>query len=155
MELVGTLLYGGGLHGVAQIYENAFGIKKKSENIVYAIMRKIVVFCFVAYAWVFFRVDNYRQGIYVTKALLSGITKPVEYFVNGTNSIGISASIAWKVALYLIPLFIFDYISLKADLIELINTRKALTRHLVLILMIVLLLLFGYAGKSTFVYFQF
>ena len=118
-------------------------------------MRKIVVFCFVAYAWVFFRVDNYRQGIYVTKALLSGITKPVEYFVNGTNSIGISASIAWKVALYLIPLFIFDYISLKADLIEWIKTRKAITRHLVLILMIVLLLLFGYAGKSTFVYFQF
>lgn len=145
----------GGLHGVAQVYENAFGIKKKSENIVYAIMRKIVVFCFVAYAWVFFRVENYRQGIYVTKALLSGITKPVEYFVNGTNSIGISASIAWKVALYLIPLFIFDYISLKSDLIEWIKTRKAITRHLVLILMIVLLLLFGYAGKSTFVYFQF
>ena len=109
----------------------------------------------MAYAWVFFRVDNYRQGIYVTKALLSGITHPVEYFVNGINTLGVNGSVAWKVALYLVPLFVFDYISLKTDLIEWIKTRKTVVRHLVLILMIVLLLLFGYAGKSTFVYFQF
>lgn len=145
----------GGLHGVAQVYENAFGIKKNTDNKVYAILRKIVVFFFVAYAWVFFRVDNYRQGIYVTKALLSGITHPVEYFVNGINTLGVRGSVAWKVALYLVPLFVFDYISLKTDLIEWIKTRKTVVRHLVLILMIVLLLLFGYAGESAFVYFQF
>ncbi len=145
----------GGLHGVAQVYENVFGIKKKSDNKVYALMRKIIVFFCVAYAWVFFRVDNYRQGIYVTKELLSGITHPIEYFLNGINILGISGIAAWKVALYLVPVVVFDYISLKTDLIEWIIARKAVVRHFVLILMILLLLLFGYAGKSTFVYFQF
>lgn len=145
----------GGLHGAAQVYENVFDIKKKTENKVYAVIRKIVVFFFVAYAWIFFRVDNYTQGIYATKALFSGITHPVEYFVSGINILGITGNTAWKVVLYLVPLFIFDYISLKVDLIEWMVARKTVVRHLVLIIMILLLLLFGYAGKSTFVYFQF
>lgn len=141
----------GGLHGVTQVCENALGIKKKSDRKILSFLRKIPVFLFVAYAWIFFRVDNYQQGIYVTKSLFLGLTHPLQYFSKGIATINLPKELLLCTTL----LFVYDYISLKTDLIEWVCTKNAILRHAILISMIILLLLIGYAGKSTFVYFQF
>lgn len=145
----------GGLHGLAQIYENAFGIKKTQNTDFFSWVRRIFVFLFVTFAWIFFRVPDIRQGLYAFKSIFDGITHPINYFVNGFHSLELTKHFLLNLGLYLIPLSVFDYLSLKMDIIDWIGKQKIWTRHIIAVLCIVLLLFFGYAGQSTFVYFQF
>lgn len=59
-----TFLIWGGVHGVAQIIENAFGISmnKKRGSFLW-LVRVCLVFIFVAFAWVFFRAQSITEAI--------------------------------------------------------------------------------------------
>ena len=145
----------GGLHGLAQIYENAFGIKKATENNFFTFIRRIIVFIFVAYAWLFFRANTIHQGFYASVSMLYGLSNPIEYLKTSFYALGLSKSFIPYLILYLMPLFIFDYVSLKTDVIAWISSKHPILRHILMILIILILLFFGYVGQSTFVYFQF
>lgn len=145
----------GGIHGLAQIYENAFGIKKTEDDRLFIFIRRVVVFAFVAFAWIFFRVDDIHQGFYAIHSIFNGISHPITYLREGSRAIGLHKDILPYLALYLVPLFIFDHISLKQDVIDMIGSKGAFVRHTYVITIIFLLLFYGYVGQSTFVYFQF
>lgn len=145
----------GGIHGMAQIYENAFGIKKTADNAPFTFIRRIVVFSFVAFAWIFFRVENIHQGFYAVSSMLKGISHPIIYLGEGFSAIGVHRDFLPHLVLYFIPLLVFDFVSLKKDIILWIGTKGAVVRHGYVILMVFLLLFYGYIGESTFVYFQF
>lgn len=146
---------GGGIHGIAQIYENAFGIKKYGKNDIFTFIRRIVVFIFVSYAWIFFRVDNIHQGFYATYSMLKGISHPLTYLREGFHAMGLHRDFLPLLALYILPLTIFDYFSLKKDVIEYIGNCGKLAQHGFAVTVILLLLFYCYVGQSTFVYFQF
>lgn len=145
----------GGIHGMAQIYENAFGIKKTDGNAPFVFIRRIFVFSFVAFAWIFFRVENIHQGFYAVFSMFKGISHPATYFREGFTAIGVHRDLLPYLALYFIPLLVFDLVSLKKDIILWISTKGAVVRHVYVIMMVLLLLFYGYIGQSTFVYFQF
>ncbi len=145
----------GGIHGLAQVYENAFGIKKTEGNDIFVFIRRIVVFAFVSFAWIFFRVDNIHQGFYAAFSMLQGISDPVGYLREGFCAMGLHRDFLLYLALYLIPLFVFDFVSLKRDVITWIGSKGVIVRHTYMIIIIFLLLFYCYVGESTFVYFQF
>jgi len=148
----------GGLHGLAQIYENAFGIKPKreEENDIFTIIRIIVVFAFVSMAWIFFRVQDVHQGFYAIKNMFVGVSHIWQYISQGITAMGLhNLTNAGLMVLYIVPLTVFDIFSLKTDVIEWFVNRNAVVQNTVTTILIVTIMLYGYAGQSTFVYFQF
>lgn len=145
----------GGIHGLAQVYENAFGIKKEQDNWMFMWFRRIVVFAFVSFAWIFFRVDNIHQGFYAARSILEGISHPITYLREGFHAIDLHRNFLPYLALYIVPLFAFDYISLNHDVIKIIGSKGAIVKHAYSIAIIIVLLFYCYVGQSTFVYFQF
>lgn len=145
----------GGIHGMAQIYENAFGIKKTEENNIFSFIRRVVVFMFVAFAWIFFRVDNIHQGFYAVASMMNGISHPLTYIREGFRAMGLHRDFLPYLALYLVPLLMYDYFSLRTDVIEFIGYKGKIIRHGFVIIVAFLLLFYCYVGQSAFVYFQF
>lgn len=145
----------GGIHGLAQVFENVLGIKKAKGHGVLVFLRRAAVFVFVAFAWIFFRADNVQQGFYAVGSLFQGISHPLLYLREGFHAVGLHWDFLPYLALYFIPLFVFDFVSLKKDIPAWIGSKGSVLRHGYMIILIVFLLFFCYVGKSTFVYFQF
>lgn len=151
-----TFMAWGGAHGIAQIYQNAYEIKAYKKRDLYWWIRVISVFLFAMLAWVFFRANNVTDALYVFRHMISGAGSPGHYITSGVDAMGLdSATILRIVLAYLMPLLVFDYVSLKCDVIAWLGERKAVMRHVYCISLILLILWFGYFGESTFVYFQF
>ena len=102
-----------------------------------------------------FRVDNIREGFYAAFSILEGIDHPIGYLREGFQAMGLHRDFLPYLELYLVPLFVFDFVSLKKDVIAWIGTKGAIVRHGYMVIIILLLLFYCYVGESTFVYFQF
>ena len=151
-----TFVLWGGLHGTAQVFENMVGVKKKEKPDWSWIIRVLFVFIFVTIAWIFFRASSIGDAIYVIGNAFSGIESVKTYIVSGAHSLGIDNAVALKIlVLYLLPLMIYDYISLKTDICDWIGKRNVVIRYAYIGLVAIAILAFGYVGQSTFVYFQF
>lgn len=151
-----TFVLWGGLHGTAQVCENLAGVKKKEKHDPIWFIRVLVVFIFVTIAWIFFRASSIRDAIYVIGNAFSGIGSVKAYIVSGAHALGIGKVAALKtIILYLLPLMIYDYISLKTDICDWIGKRSAGIRYAYICIVAIAILTFGYVGQSTFVYFQF
>ncbi len=155
-----TYVVWGGIHGAGQVAENLAGLdgkgKKKSK------LRKIIgvplVFIFVTLAWVFFRAKSLPDAAYVLTHLFTDleILHPGAYFYNGMNVIFMNWGLFWRdMALYILPLAVYDWFSLKTDVPSWLGKQNALVRYGYVTLLIAVILIFGYVGQSTFVYFQF
>ena len=114
------------------------------------------MFFFVSVAWVFFRATDINEALYVLQHSLTGLGNIKTYFISGANTLGITRAVAKKVVLlYLAPLFIYDFISLKVDVCDWIGKRHFIIRYAYIGTIVVAILITGYVGQSTFVYFQF
>ena len=145
----------GGIHGLAQIYENAFSRKKQNNDNLHSWIRRGVVFAFVTFAWIFFRANNIYEAIYASKAIWIGLTDIKSYFTSGINELGLNVQTIPLMLLYIVPLAIYDFCSLKMDPIEWLGTKNRYFQHFVMAMIVFILLFLGYVGRSTFVYFQF
>ena len=135
--------------------ENILGIKRTDGKGPLIFIRRMAVFLFVLFAWIFFRVENIQQGFYAAVSMFQGLTHPVTYLREGFNAMGLHKDFLPYLALYFIPLLVFDFVSLKKDVISWIGSKGAVVRHGYAIVMVLLLLFYCYVGQSTFVYFQF
>lgn len=150
-----TFIAWGAIHGAAQILENALGIKTGSLNRFCSFMKRILVFCFVSWAWIFFRAASISDALYATKSILSGITHPVDYFLQGVTSLDYATELRWALGISVLLLAVVDYASIRRDVFQWIADRNVFLRHAVAVLIILFILFFGYFGQSRFVYFQF
>ena len=148
-----TYVLWGGIHGMAQIIENHFLPAGKSKNKTWVFLRWLAVFLFCNIAWVFFRAESIGDAWYVLSHFVQALTHPGSFF---TGSI-----IGGKMDFLFIFLSIgiialFDYLSLKRDVIRWISEKGAVTRWLCYLVLIWLILsLMPPSGTSEFVYFQF
>lgn len=151
-----TYLVWGGVHGAGQVYENAFGVQKCRARDIYWWLRVACIFGFATFAWVFFRAANVHDAWYVLRNMFSGAGSGKAYVIAGLGALGIGKSTAWKIlVLYCLPVFLYDYLSLERDICLWMGRQHAAARYAYVIGMAVLILVFGYAGQSSFVYFQF
>ena len=57
--------------------------------------------------------------------------------------------------MYILPQAVYDGFSLKTDISAWLGQRNAFVRYAFAAVLIAVILIFGYVGQSTFVYFQF
>lgn len=156
-----TFVLWGGIHGMAQIIENATGIRKrKSQSALMKFFRTILVFAFAMLAWVFFRSQNMNEAIHWFKNAFYGISNPMTYIHDGLAmssrvSIGIEKTEIAKLLVFVLILAVYDYNSLKTDVIAYISKLPAVPRHLIYCALILVIVFFHAMGEVSFVYFQF
>lgn len=150
------MLCEGGVHGIAQVFENAVTHHKKtdSKGFLWGI-RVMLCFLFCCFALIFFVSGSMGDAFYVIGHLFNGCQSPISYLKDGIRNISFSDLKLLEVTIALVILMIYDFISLKKDCIGWINEKNAVIRHAFAIVFILLIITCGYTGQSTFVYFQF
>ena len=109
-----TYVLWGGLHGIAQITEMQLeiGTVRYKRGATWLI-KVLTVFTFVTAAWVFFRADTFSDSIYLFANMFNGIAFPADYFKNGFDSIGMTMGGLLNFFVFMIPLTLYDFVSLK------------------------------------------
>lgn len=149
-----TFVVWGAIHGVAQVIERMFEkyssiIRKKYIG---AIASWFLVFVFCNIAWVFFRANSIKDAFFVISHFFTGINQGKQYFSN-TTVLGYYGCV--RIVLVVGLLALFDFFSLKTDVIRWIGNRPVVIRWIVYILFIMLIYLFAQGGNNSFIYFQF
>lgn len=151
-----TFIIWGAIHGAAQVVENILHIKAEKNSRIKRVVSMCVVFVFVCFAWIFFRAQNFSEAIFVIKNMFAGIGEPLNYFMQGISDIGMSEMrFAVCIGVYLIPLAIYDYASLKTDVITWVSKKPAVIRHMFYGATVAIIMFLHAIGEVSFVYFQF
>lgn len=141
----------GAVHGVCQILET--WIKPKRRH---GFSSLLLTFAGVCFAWVFFRADTLQDAWIILSRSLYGIGDFNSYLKNAVISLDMSYSHMIYLCIPVLLLAVYDYVSLKTDVIARISSCRPWIRYPVYILFLLIILLFSEKGVSTeFYYFQF
>lgn len=152
-----TFVVWGAVHGVAQVIENTFGskIKQNRKGALWWI-KVICVFAFTAFAWIFFVSNTMGDAKYVITHCLIGLHKPKSYLKQGIQSLELSGNDVMFLVPSILILAVYDYLSLKKDVIREISSKKVLLRWAIYVIFIVWLVInIPLNNASEFIYFQF
>lgn len=158
-----TYVIWGGLHGVIQILENLLFPKKKGkadskEKDKLFFGKVIWVFLFTTFAWVFFRAETFEDAIYVIGHMFDGIGQPAVYFSFSQlyTYLGLDLLTLLGMICSVAILTVFDYISLKKDVLKSIGRRKLMLRWAIYICFIIFIIFnVPVTSGQEFIYFQF
>lgn len=141
----------GAIHGVYQILEIC--IKPKRQRGFFSLLFTFGEVCF---AWVFFRANTLQDAWHILSSSLYGIGDFTNYLKNAVISLDMSYSYMIYLCIPVLLLAVYDYLSLKTDVIARISSCRPWVRYPVYILFLLVILLFSEKGVSTeFYYFQF
>lgn len=143
-----------GMHGIAQIFENLFGIKEKKRSAIGKVIMWFIVFVFCNLTWVFFRAESIQDACYVIVNAFGNIVNIESY--TQTN-IGLYKANFLFCMIMIGIVAVFDYVSLKVDIIQAATTKNrflVVVFEYVLLAIIVAVVSYG-VGSNQFVYFQF
>lgn len=159
-----TYVVWGGLHGLGQVLERFFGnlrrkffVNSGKKNRLWekisAVSCWLIVFVFVNLTWVFFRAETFDDAGYIFLHMFDGIEKGMAYF---HNVIGLDTLPSCLLIVGLFVLIIYDFFSLKFDVIEWISKKNTVIRWLVYLGIVWLtILIMPNTTGSQFIYFQF
>lgn len=143
-----TFIIWGAMHGVCMVIERlVYGekIKQLSDKFSMSnIIRIIITFTIVNFAWIFFRINNLGDVMQIFKKIF---TEPGKPFLD-TNTL-----LMGFVAMAII--FIYDLVKEKQLNMHLLSSRFMVVRYLTAIMLIVYILAFGVLNGGSFIYFQF
>lgn len=143
-----TFIIWGAMHGVCMVIERlVYGekIKQLSDKFsISNIIRIIITFIIVNFAWIFFRINNLGDVMQIFKKIF---TEPGKPFLD-TNTL-----LMGDVAMAII--FIYDLVKEKHLNMHLLSSRFMVVRYLTAIMLIVYILAFGVLNGGSFIYFQF
>lgn len=147
-----TFVLWGAVHGIAQICEDIFSIRVKK------VISIILTFLFCSWAWIFFRAKTIGDAFYIIKHSFDGLEKPLFYIKKGVEALylylGMTNLVVLGVCIFVLG--IYDYLSLKTDVILLLSKSSLIVRWIVYYAIGVLILVYGIQASSTeFIYFQF
>ena len=150
----------GGIHGFYQIIETISGKNKKGRegkrDPLLNLFSVFLTFMAVCLAWVFFRADSVSHAWRIISLSFHEIGNPYNYFRTAVICLDMSYAYMIYLSIPVLLLTIYDYASLKRDVIAWISSRKPWVRYPVYIFLLLIILLFSEKGVSTeFYYFQF
>lgn len=156
-----TFVVWGGLHGVYQIIENfiteKFGKKEKKPSKIVTFLKGVLTFALVSIAWVFFRAGSLSDAFYVVTHLYRGVIHLPNAFTRMFIEMFFSYFAFAKLVLSLAALMLYDYFSLKYDLIVEFGKLKWPLRWIfyVGVTTVIILLKLHNGTTQEFIYFQF
>ncbi|HBA68785.1 MAG TPA: hypothetical protein DCZ40_05430 [Lachnospiraceae bacterium] len=150
----------GGIHGTYQIAETMFkkyfrfsaGLHSSKKGL----LSLMATFGAVCFAWVFFRANTLSDAWRIISLSFYGIGNLEEYVKTAVICLDLSYAYMIYLCIPILLLAIYDYASLKTDVIAYISSQKPWVRYPVYVLFLLVILLFSEKGVSTeFYYFQF
>jgi hypothetical protein len=148
-----TFIFWGGLHGTYQELERELINVKKQKKAAPKILKILLIFLFICFAWIFFRAHTISDAMYIITHLFSGIKYPKEYFMTILSVSGKRNIIKGFGGVIL--LLVFDYLSLRIDVWETVKSLNTIIRYIIYFGIVLMILLFMNTGSHEFVYFQF
>ncbi len=154
-----TYIVWGGIHGFLQIIETFIYPKKK--NGITVIRKKHwwqlpVTFILICFSWIFFRANSIEDAFWVISRLFWDASRPLNYLKTAVICLDMPYLSLFGMFLSVVVLGIYDYVSLKRDVIQLISRQNRFIRWTAYILLLVVIALFSNKGIATeFIYFQF
>lgn len=155
MEQIGHFSYGG-VHGVLQIIENILNIncERKKYDLKWWVS-VVGVFILVCFCWIFFRAENLQDVMYILSHITDGIGNVKSYILQGYIDMQFNRQLVVKLLFPLILLLLYDYISLKKDVLKMVSKMPWIYRWGIYYTIVILAIVLGNFGNSQFVYFQF
>lgn len=149
-----TYIIWGGLHGLLQIIENFIYPKGKERKKHF--WQLPITFLLICFTWIFFRANTWNDAMWIISHLFWDASNPGRYLQTAGVCLGLSPLAGLGMCLSVIILGVYDYFSLKYDVIRKISDQKCFIRWPVYILLLVVIALFSEKGVATeFIYFQF
>lgn len=141
----------GGVHGIGRIVEG-----KRNKIIKIKALRYLFVFVFCTICWIFFRARSLEEACYVLTHAFNGIADIKSYVVSGFTDLGIGLFKLGYLVVLLSILTVYDFVSLKCDVIERIGKWSFIYRWGIYIMIVLIVVLFSQKGMpEEFIYFQF
>ena len=154
-----TYIVWGGIHGLLQIIETIIYPKTRQGS---PVKRRRhwwqfpITFALLCFTWIFFRANSMRDAIWIISRLFWDIERPLNYLQTCIICLGVSPVAAIGMLLSSALLAVYDFASLKYDVINVISRRRFYIRWPIYVLFLVVVALFSYKGVATeFIYFQF
>ncbi len=152
-----TFVAWGGLHGAAQVAEKSFDetkLMKWKKKLPFAV-QVIVNFVIISILWVFFRAQSFKDAAYMILFCFDNYENPMQWLSSAFSNLGIGWLEGFRLVAMLLLLGVYDYISLKKDVIGIISKWKLPCRWLLYIAFIVIIFLWAPATSAEFIYFDF
>ena len=162
-----TFVAWGLLHGLAQVVEMPF-VKKRPKGApppprtaagaAGDAVRMALTFALACAFWVFFRAPTLADAWAFLVRAATDLGQPWDAVVRDLARVGLDASPAWRLALPLALLLVFDAVSERADPLDWLARRPAFVRwavHAAFIALCVHYVLAYGRGGPNFIYFQF
>lgn len=140
-----TFILWGVLHGIFQIIEKALKLQKYEKDDAFRIVRILVTFLFVTFAWIFFRMPSVGDALNVISKICSDLMSPVYKATNTNTALCIVAFIS-----VLLKDVFEEFTSL-----TLFNNKHTLIRWTSYVIVTFAILLFGVLDSSSFIYASF
>lgn len=152
-----TYVVWGGLHGALQVIEKAFEKTKlmKCKVKLPFVIQVILNFVIVSILWVFFRAQSFKDAVYTLLFCFSGFANPIQWLSSALANLGIGWIQGIRIVGMLMILGVFDYLSLKRDVIADVSRWKLGFRWLLYVGFIVMIFLWAPATSAEFIYFDF
>ena len=164
-----TFVVWGGLHGFIQIVAKISGELRhrlrekaaiKTDCFSWRLLQICLTFCFVTFAWIFFRADTITDALRFIKRIL---VKPTPWllFNGGVYNLGLNRVEMNILVCAIVILFLVDLVRyLKKQTIDaFLQEQNIWFEWLVVILLVVMIFIFGQYGPTfdaqQFIYFQF
>lgn len=143
-----TFLIWGAFHGLCMIIERQiYGKKMKEINdrlTIPNIIRILITFYIVSFAWIFFRAESFNDAMYIIKSIM---TKHGKVFLD-INTL-LMAFIAF------IIVFMYDFTHEYGVKLKLLDSNYRIIRFATATLLICYIIGFGVLNSGSFIYFQF
>ncbi len=144
----------GGLHGILQILETLLFPKGKEHKKHF--LQLPLTFLLLCFTWIFFRADTLSDATWIISRLFWDASNFGSYLQTAVTCLGLSPLAAIGMAASILVLGIYDYFSLKCDVILELSKRNCVFRYSIYIVLLVAIALFSEKGVATeFIYFQF
>ena len=159
-----TFIIWGFLHGVyivgeyiIKTYSNPYKFIGIKDKVSLRVIKTIIVFSLVSFAWIFFRANNIRDALYIS----TGIFKfnPEILFTDALYKMGLDKQDFWMALYSIFILFIVHFLQEKFNILKEINKLWLPFRWGIYLAVIFFILIFGAYGNqynaADFIYFQF
>ena len=123
-----TFVAWGGLHGLAQAAESMLGLNgRTSKNRLVRIIRTAAVFSVCSALWVFFRAPSFADASYLLRHTFDGI-RDFHVYLYSLVALGLTKQKLAVIAIELAVLAIYDFCSLKTNVINRISALPPVIR---------------------------
>lgn len=140
-----TFILWGVIHGVLQIIEKALGLQRYDKRNTIRILRILITFILVTFAWIIFRMPTIGDAASVIAKIFTDFASPIYKTGNTATLLTMAA---------LLVVIVKDWVE-EFSSFSLFNNRHIVVRWVSYLVVVFAVLLFGVLDASTFIYASF